>query len=93
MVLENHDSRVGQIDAVLSDIPVYCHLKRVELPNGGGTLLEINYIFFLAYNGPYNVAGAKLGAHEGDWEHMTVRCTTDGDLVAGNAPSFTHDHK
>lgn len=38
------------------------------------------------YNGPYNIAGTPIGAHEGDWEHMTVRCTTDGRLIAGTPP-------
>ena len=47
LVLESQDSRVGQIDSSLRDIPVYCHLKRVKLSDGD-FVLEINYIFFLA---------------------------------------------
>lgn len=51
LVLESQDSRPGQVDSMLRDIPVYCHLKRVELPDGD-MLLEINYIFFLACASP-----------------------------------------
>lgn len=91
LVLEIPDDRPGQIDSSLRDVPAYCHLKRVKLPDGD-TLLEINYMFFLAYNGNYNVAGRATGAHEGDWEHMTVRCTTDGRLVAGMIPSADAYH-
>jgi hypothetical protein len=69
------------------DIPVFCHLKRVRLPSGD-ILLEINYIFFFAHNGSYNIACIDVGAHDGDWEHVTVRCTTDGRLVAGVQSSF-----
>lgn len=46
-MLESQDSRVGQIDSSLRDIPVYCHLKRVKVSDGD-FVLEINYIFFLA---------------------------------------------
>jgi hypothetical protein len=87
LVLEGVEARAGQADALFRDIPVYCHLKCVRLPDGD-SVLEINYMFFHAFSGPYNVAGRQRGAHDGDWEHMTVRCTTDGRLIAGARPSL-----
>lgn len=84
-MLNSKSSRPGQVTSQFKDIPVFCHLKRVNLADGD-TLLEINYIFCFAYNGPYRVAGVNTGMHDGDWEHITVRCTTDGRLVAGVSP-------
>ncbi|GAB4823799.1 hypothetical protein N2152v2_010845 [Parachlorella kessleri] len=71
----------------------------IEAPNrsssssggGGGSdgsqveALEINYLTFYAYNGPYNVGGFRLvqtGDHDGDWEHVTARVhPSTGELL------------
>lgn len=80
----NKDYREGvaaeQLD---SEVPVYAYCKVIEntLPS---PILEINYMTFYAHNGAYNLRGTGIqaGAHDGDWEHLTVRCTASGDLVA-----------
>lgn len=42
---------------------------------------------FLAYNGSYKLFGwipaGDLGAHDADWEHVTMRLTPDGRRVLG----------
>lgn len=52
-----------------------------------GDLLEINYMMCYAYNGAHTIGpaclGIRLGAHDGDWEHITVRCDlATGTLIA-----------
>lgn len=64
----------GHID----DVPVYAHVKAIRKYTEGATeecyeALEITYITMFAHNGPYHVLGARVGAHDGDIEHITVR--------------------
>lgn len=74
----------------INDVPLYAHVKEITtLPDASGyssvEALEINYLTFYAYNGPYNVGGVRLiqtGAHDGDWEHITARVhPTSGRLL------------
>jgi hypothetical protein len=81
MVLSDRKSRRGEVSRKLSNIPLFAKMKRVGLPSGE-VILEINYMGLLAYSGPYKVF---FGAHDGDWEHITVRCTIDGRLISGEA--------
>lgn len=78
MIARSSD-RVGMASSKLSQVPLFAKIKRVRLPTGK-IILEINYMALLAYSGPYKLL---FGAHDGDWEHMTVRCTTDGQLISG----------
>ena len=48
-------------------------VKEVMSKEGKIEAVEINYCTFYAYNGPYSIFGVKVGAHDGDWEHFTVR--------------------
>lgn len=59
----------------LAEVPVYAHVKEVHLSNGSLEALEITYITFYAHNGWYALLGwgPHVGAHDGDWEHLTVR--------------------
>ena len=60
----------------INDTPLYANVKLVQQPNGSAAALEINYLTFYAHNGWYNVGYLglwKVGAHDGDWEHLTVR--------------------
>ena len=88
LVLADKAYRLGQAVGDLASIPVYATVKEVEgarLPGGAtGTLIEINYMALYANNGAYKlgITGRETGEHEGDWEHITVRCTTSGKLVA-----------
>ncbi|DBB03550.1 TPA: hypothetical protein ACH3X3_010893 [Trebouxia sp. C0006] len=51
--------------------------------------IEIDYCTFYAYNGPYTVGcsplglGVKAGAHDGDWEHFTVRLDAQAANMVG----------
>jgi hypothetical protein len=71
--------------------PVYAHVRRY--PN---TLIDIQYWFFYPYNGP---AGIGVGAHPGDWEHVTVRVDRNTDtrfLPRGRLVGVlfsAHDHE
>ena len=78
-MIVNPQNRRGEEDSKLSDIPLFANIKRVRLLSGE-IVLEINYIALMAYSGPYYF---YFGAHDGDWEHITVRSTTDGRLIAG----------
>ncbi len=69
-------------------VPIYAHAKQVVNPRTGRrTALEINYMKFLAFNGSYKLFGwipaGNLGAHDADWEHVTLRLTPDGRRVLG----------
>jgi hypothetical protein len=79
MVIADKTDRVGMATSKLSEVPLFAKLKRVKLPSGE-IILEINYMALFAYNGAYKLF---FGDHDGDWEHITVRCTTTGDLIAG----------
>ena len=51
------------------------------------TGMWMQYMTFLAYNGPYKLFHwlyvGPLGAHDADWEHVTVRLSPDGQDVRG----------
>lgn len=48
-------------------------------------------MFFFAHSGPYVVLGKDRGAHDGDWEHITVRCEPDtGKLIAAYYSAHRH---
>ena len=60
----------------IDDTPLYANVKLVHRPGCTAAALEINYLTFYAHNGWYNVGYLglwKVGAHDGDWEHLTVR--------------------
>lgn len=72
----------------LNEIPIYAHVKQTLDPIlGKRDGIEINYMKFLAFNGPYKLFHSlwvgPLGAHDADWEHVTVRLTPDGKSVTG----------
>ena len=72
----------GEIDSV----PLYANVKIVTEGDVATTEpvgIEINYITFYAHNGWYDIGKLgiwKVGAHDGDWEHFTVRLSMDGIL-------------
>lgn len=59
-------------------------LVQVQTAGGAENDIEINYMVMYANNGAYKIAvtGKLVGEHEGDWEHITVRCTARGALRA-----------
>lgn len=85
--IENKERRVGQGNTKLCNIPVYAKMKKMKLPSEE-MVLEVNYMGFMAYSGPYKIVGKQMGDHDGDWEHITVRCTPDGHLIAGIVANF-----
>lgn len=64
----------------LDDVPMYAVAKDVVEDDGSLEAIEINYIIFFAYNGPYNIVGEKVGGHVGDFEHVTMRLCPNGGL-------------
>jgi hypothetical protein len=80
------NARPGQPE-VLNDIPVYAHIRETVDLHGQRDAIEIVYMKFFAFNGPYWPFGIiptrTLGAHDSDWEHVTVRLTPDGQQVTG----------
>ncbi|CAL5225933.1 g8728 [Coccomyxa viridis] len=85
--LPNPRDRAGQPEQ-LNQIPIYAHVKELTDPQTGRrTALEVNYCKFLAYNGSYKLFGwiyiGEVGAHDGDWEHVTVRLSADASRVLG----------
>lgn len=112
--LADVESRTGQVDDQLSEVPMFAKIKKIKVSNETEVttdgaedeneeineeeeqehkqlelvILEINYIALYAYNGAYKILGLlEAGAHEGDWEHITVRCTPQGELIAGAGSS------
>ncbi|KAK9857191.1 hypothetical protein WJX84_004091 [Apatococcus fuscideae] len=81
------DARAGQPVDMLSQMPIYVHVKEVVDPQGRRAALEVNYMKFLAYNGFYKLFGifyaGEIGAHDADWEHVTLRLSPDAQKVLG----------
>lgn len=77
----NPSARCGMPpDHIDHKVPLYVHPKSIitTSPDKEGSAvaeaLELTYITFYAYNGPYYVGGLiKTGHHDADWEHLTVR--------------------
>lgn len=63
------ETRHGNIDS----FGCYVHISRMSDP------LEIQYYFYFPYNG--SIAPILDIAHEGDWEHVTVRLTLDRSRI------------
>ncbi|GMH40261.1 hypothetical protein BSKO_08165 [Bryopsis sp. KO-2023] len=73
--------RYGAAPDRLDGVPIYAVVKEIaSAEEGKREAIEINYIFFFAFNGPYNVLGVEVGAHVADWEHLTVRLFPDGKM-------------
>ena len=68
-------------------VPIYAHVKQTMGPKGVRDAIEINYMKFLAFNGSYKPFGwipaGALGAHDADWEHVTVRLSPDAQHLLG----------
>lgn len=48
--------------------------------DGSAEAIEIQYLTFYAHNGWYDIGYLgllKVGAHDGDWEHLTIRISPD----------------
>lgn len=54
----------------INKVPFYVKVKYIDDHFTNGKAWDISYIQFYPYNGPLL---GKFGAHEGDWEHITVR--------------------
>ncbi len=77
--LQPHDESVRLGD--LGSAKIYAHIRRS--PGIARDWIDIQYWFCYAYNG--KIGGVILpvslsGAHEGDWEHITVRVSNWADL-------------
>lgn len=61
----------------LDEVPLYVVVKEVLNKEACVEAVEINYLTFYAFNGPYTIGvppfAFEAGAHDGDWEHFTVR--------------------
>lgn len=80
--LDEPGDRAGTSSGQLSMVPVYCHIKRVTM-SPSTEVLELNYMFLFAHSGAYDILGRQQGAHDGDWEHITVRADPHtGHLIA-----------
>ena len=63
--------------------PLYANAKWVVRKDGSAEAIEIQYLTFYAHNGWYDIGYLgllKVGAHDGDWEHLTVRISPTGAL-------------
>lgn len=64
-----------RLGAPSSNWTCYAHVRWAP----GSSQYDIQYWLFYPYNGN---STAGVGAHEGDWEHVTVRVTNDGAAVS-----------
>jgi hypothetical protein len=53
------------------------------IDNPGMKSTDLLYMFFYAYNGLAGWAFNEVGTHEGDWEHVIIRLSTDQSKVVG----------
>ena len=65
------------VQSELEQVPLYVVVKEVLNQEACVEAVEINYLTFYAFNGPYTIGlppfAFEAGAHDGDWEHFTVR--------------------
>lgn len=59
----HQDSYSGQ----LSSAPIYYFVRSSD------RFIDIVFFLYFAYNGPFNILGKKVGAHDSDLEHVVVR--------------------
>ena len=79
----SHGFTLAAAQDVLHTAPLYVHVKEVCTLENATEALEITYITLYAHNGYYALGGhswsPRVGAHDGDFEHLTIRL---------QAPSF-----
>ncbi len=61
----------------LEDVPVYAFW--LELEPMPGEVVDLVYFFYYPYNRGKQKVNTVFGNHVGDWEHVTVRLTQQGD--------------
>lgn len=70
--LEVGGDYINRLSAALNpDVPVYVHVFPTMNQNFPADSISIQYWFFYPFHGPIQTFVAA-GAHEGDWEHVTV---------------------
>lgn len=67
--ISNGDFEEDTREGNLGSAKTYVHFRRAA---DGSDAYDIQYWFFFPYSGPL-MGGPAGGAHEGDWEHITVR--------------------
>lgn len=72
-------ARLGERDVPLDDVPVYCSVKAVYRDESVEAY-ELTFVTLFAYNGSYFFG--MFGHHDGDIEHLTVRCDPAGRMQA-----------
>lgn len=78
LAITGDEARRGQEPQDDGSIAVPCYARVRLLPDT--TAIDIQYWFFY----PYHASSLPgLGAHEGDWEHITVRASRDGKKIQG----------
>lgn len=80
----------GYPQHLIDEVPLYVNAKEVLNSSGRVEALELNYLTLYAYNGHYNVFGMAIGAHTGDWEHVTVRLDAATGRTLG---MYYHAHR
>ncbi|KAL3155815.1 hypothetical protein ABBQ32_012827 [Trebouxia sp. C0010 RCD-2024] len=87
-------ARPGMPQSELDEVPLYVVVKEVLNKEACVEAVEINYLTFYAFNGPYTIGVFPLafeaGAHDGDWEHFTVRLDANAANMVG---CYFHAHR
>ncbi|KFM22940.1 2-Cys peroxiredoxin BAS1, chloroplastic [Auxenochlorella protothecoides] len=75
-------ARPGPASSWLPRVPFYVVPKVVQTcpATRAPEVLELSYVTLFPYNGPYLLG---CGAHDGDWEHLTVRCRCPSGQLLG----------
>lgn len=64
-----------------NDVACYGHLRKVA---NRSNWWDFQYMFFFPFSGNPDIPHVRdVGAHEGDWEHITVRVNMDDWLIKG----------
>ncbi|DBA67866.1 TPA: hypothetical protein ACH3X2_014210 [Trebouxia sp. C0005] len=87
-------ARHGMQRCELDEVPLYVVVKEVLNKEAHVEAVEINYLTFYAFNGPYTIGfppfAFEAGAHDGDWEHFTVRLDAEAANMVG---CYYHAHR
>jgi hypothetical protein len=76
-VVLSFDKELYKGEQPLSSVPCYAFSRTMQ-----DGKIQIQYIFLFTYNGEYSIANLEnVGFHPGDMEHLTVECSSTGELL------------
>lgn len=68
LLIKQGDPIIKNGQNLICNSPAYCNFLRID-----SNFCDLQYWMFYPYDDPEGMIDSALGAHEGDWEHVSVR--------------------